>query len=95
MDKVQEIMALVDDFKDAWTEFLSVDDERLKSAEEGVKKSLGDIESKLRALLERKPLTDGQMFLALHSLPIEPPKRLPNGWVEFARAIERAHGIGA
>lgn len=41
----------------------------------------------------RKPLTEEELLQTLHSLSVEPPKRLPPGWIEFARAIERVHGI--
>ena len=52
----------------------------------------------LRAALAAQPqapvaLTDEQILNALRSITNEPQVRLPPGWVNFARAIERAHGI--
>ena len=41
-----------------------------------------------------QPLTDEQVLRALRSITNEPPVRLPPGWMNFARAVERAHGIG-
>lgn len=40
-----------------------------------------------------QPLTESQVLDALRSITNEPPARLPPGWIGFARAIERAHGI--
>lgn len=42
----------------------------------------------------RAPLTDEQISAALAQVTHEVPCRLPPGWKKFARAIERAHGIG-
>jgi len=43
---------------------------------------------------KRERMTDEQILACLASTTNEPPVRLPLGWVWFARAIERAHGIG-
>ena len=53
---------------------------------------LGVVMADLRAALaqpERKPLTDEQLMSVLPGAV-----RLPPGWRDFARAIEKAHGIG-
>lgn len=42
---------------------------------------------------QREPLTEDELFQALFSLSVSPPKRIPSGWIEFARSIEAAHGI--
>jgi hypothetical protein len=44
---------------------------------------------------QRKPLTDEEIELlaAKHAPPIDPDFG-DDDWIEFARAIERAHGIG-
>jgi hypothetical protein len=41
----------------------------------------------------RKPLTDEEIEVLLKAL-LPDAVRLPPGWLNFARAIERAHGIG-
>jgi hypothetical protein len=53
----------------------------------------------LRAALaepERKPLTDEEIELLAvkHAPPIDPAFAQHDDFIEFARAIERAHGIG-
>ncbi len=53
----------------------------------------------LRAALaepERKPLTDEEIELLAvkHAPPIDPAFAKDDDFIEFARAIERAHGIG-
>lgn len=53
-DKIREVMELVDVLKDAWTEFLSVEEEEASAAEDSVTNARSAIESKLRALLEEK-----------------------------------------
>lgn len=44
---------------------------------------------------ERKPLTDEQILQAIRTATNDEPARLPPGWMQFARAIEGAHGIGS
>lgn len=41
----------------------------------------------------QKPLAEGHLFALLEGCTEHLPTRLPPGWVAFARAIERAHGI--
>jgi hypothetical protein len=48
-----------------------------------------------RYVLEQQPLDDAMLFALLEGCTEHPPVRLPPGWVAFARAVERAHGIGA
>jgi hypothetical protein len=45
---------------------------------------------------ERKPLTDEEVELLAvkHAPPIDPAFAKDDDFIEFARAIERAHGIG-
>ena len=45
---------------------------------------------------ERKPLTDEEIELLAvkHAPPIDPAFAQHDDFIEFARAIERAHGIG-
>ena len=45
---------------------------------------------------ERKPLTDEEIELLAvkHAPPIDPAFAKDDDFIEFARAIERAHGIG-
>ncbi len=45
---------------------------------------------------ERKPLTDKEIELLAvkHAPPIDPAFAQHDDFIEFARAIERAHGIG-
>ena len=40
-----------------------------------------------------KPMTEEEMYLALKSIDPE-TKRIPSGFIQFARAVERHHGIG-
>lgn len=54
---------------------------------------LGDLPAPSPAVAHQ-PLTVEQILGALRSITNEPPVRLPPGWAGFARAIERAHGIG-
>jgi hypothetical protein len=42
-----------------------------------------------------QPLSEGQLFALLMLCSDIPPLRIPPGWIDFARVIERAHGIGA
>ncbi len=45
---------------------------------------------------ERKPLTDEEIELLAvkHAPPIDPAFAQHDDFIEFARAIERAHGVG-
>jgi hypothetical protein len=45
---------------------------------------------------QRKPLTDEEIELLAvkHAPPIDPAFAKDDDFIEFARAIERAHGIG-
>ncbi len=45
---------------------------------------------------QRKPLTDEEieLFAVKHAPPIDPAFAQHDDYIEFARAIERAHGIG-
>jgi hypothetical protein len=44
---------------------------------------------------QRKPLTDEEIeLLAVKHAPPTDPDFGDDDWIEFARAIERAHGIG-
>jgi hypothetical protein len=44
-------------------------------------------------LLNKRPLDEGRLFALLMGCTAHPPERLPPGYVAFARAVERAHGI--
>jgi hypothetical protein len=39
------------------------------------------------------PLSEGELFDLLRTCTEVAPVRLPPGWIAFARAIERAHGV--
>jgi hypothetical protein len=54
------------------------------------------IEEVTRTEPERKPLTDEEIELLAvkHAPPIDPEFAKDDDFIEFARAIERAHGIG-
>ncbi len=58
-------------------------------------KALTDLRAAL-AEPERKPLTDEEIELLAvkHAPPIDPAFAQHDDFIEFARAIERAHGIG-
>ena len=82
MDKVQEIMALVGEYGSMikCEQFDECDD------------IYSEIESKLRELLERKPLTDEQIS-ELTDVEMSSPSFIIVK--AFVKASERAHGIGA
>lgn len=52
-DKIREVIELVEVLKDAWTEFLSVEEEEMSAAEDLVTNARTAAE-KLRELLEEK-----------------------------------------
>lgn len=88
MDKIQEIMALVGEYGSMvkCEQFDECDD------------IYSDIESKLRALLERKPLSHSRILelQESHVGGICPSYPLDSSdWCNFTRAIEIEHGIGA
>lgn len=43
---------------------------------------------------DTRGLSEGALFALLMGCTEHPPARLPPGYVAFARAVERAHGIG-
>lgn len=99
MDKVQEIMALVTRAMDRamWAGELILDDsgefnDRFNEAA----KLRSNVESKLRELLERKPLSHSRIIELQESHVGGISTTYPlddSDWLNFARAIEIEHGI--
>lgn len=95
MDKVQEIMELVEQFaalNHAW------EHSECKISE--LESSRDSIESALRALLDRKPLDAHQRMEVLHAIPddddAEEEWMLTDKQIQLIiDGVERAHGIGA
>lgn len=108
MDKVQEIMELVSKLTKAQITYESVldiplsaiDGDSLDRASHDVKRTHDALESKLRALLERKPLDAHQRMEVLHAIPDDDDDEeewmLTDKQIQLIiDGVERAHGIGA
>ena len=67
--------------------------ERLQELRRCAMQNHDAIVDSIQYMYKRKPLTDEQLLECLISVDSE-TKRLPMGFKLFARAIERAHGIG-
>lgn len=64
-----------------------------KARAENVRVSLKKVVDDFFDIRLKEPLTEGQLFALLEGCTEHPPQRLPPGWIAFARAVERAHGI--
>lgn len=104
MDKLKEIMELVSKFAKAQITYESVldipiseiDGDSLDRASYDVKRTHDALESSLRALLERNPLSHSRIIELQESHVGGISTTYPlddSDWLNFARAIEIEHGI--
>lgn len=90
MDKIKEVMGLVKEYGDQRSFDCHYDEDLCGDVEAiNLKKA---IESKLRALLEREPLRDRR--IGEIAVECDDGQEGMEYLIAFARAIERAHGIG-
>lgn len=92
---IDEVMVLVETLKSEWTEYLSVEDDEVIAQGLKVDSATESIRTKLREVLERKPMQEGEIFnwwRGENGFEDHDMCKLQD-FSEIVRAVEKRHNI--
>lgn len=92
---IDEVMVLFETLKSEWTEYLSVEDDEVIAQGLKVDSATESIRTKLREVLERKPMQEGEIFnwwRGENGFEDHDMCKLQD-FSEIVRAVEKRHNI--